>query len=84
MIRFGDAKQYLLPDYERTVIALAVTIGVARPQSVFRHYLDSYRNKSVPRDRFCHQITPVMLRYSEPRAEQPANKRAQPRAIAPR
>lgn len=85
MIRFDDAKQCLLPgDYERTVIALAVATEVARPQSVSRHYFDLYRNKSVPRDRFCHQIMPVLPRYSEPRAEQPANKRAQPRAIAPR
>lgn len=85
MIRFGDAKQCLLPgDYERTVIALAVATGVARPRSIFRHYFDLYRNKSVPRDRFCHQIMPVLLRYSKLRVEQPANKRAQTRAIAPR
>jgi len=79
MICFGDAKQcLLLGDYERTVIALVVTTRVACPQSVFRHYLNLYRNKSVPRDRFCHQITPVLLRYSKPKVEQPANKRAQP------
>jgi len=80
MICFGDAKQCLLLGdyYERTVIALVVATRVACPQSVFRHYLNLYRNKSVPRDRFCHQITPVLLRYSKPRVEQSANKRAQP------
>lgn len=85
MIRFSDAKQcpfpgatiYMTQSGNRISGRKRSGASVARPQNVFRHYVDLYRNESVLRDRFCHQITPVLLRYSKlAGAEQPANEGA--------